>query len=261
MDFRFPLWVDPTLRADAGADVILDGQNSNDRFGFSVSSAGDFNGDGIDDVIVGAWADDNNSLNTSGSAFIFFGGITGTKRADADADVIIDGQSQNDKFGYSVSSAGDFNGDGKGDVIVGAFADDNNSLGASGSAFIFFGGITGTKRADADADVILNGQSGSDQFGVSVASAGDFNGDGKDDVIVGAYQDDNNSQNGSGSAFIFFGGITGTKRADADADVIIDGQNSNNRLGRSVSSAGDFNGDGKDDVIVGAYLDDNNSAK
>ncbi|MDC0947250.1 integrin alpha, partial [Nitrospinaceae bacterium] len=260
MDFRFPLWVDPTLRADAGADVRIDGQNSNDRFGFSVSSAGDFNGDGIDDVIVGAWADDNNSLNTSGSAFIFFGGITGTKRADADADVIIDGQSQNDKFGYSVSSAGDFNGDGKGDVIVGAFADDNNSLGASGSAFIFFGGITGTKRADADADVILNGQSGSDQFGVSVASAGDFNGDGKDDVIVGAYQDDNNSQNGSGSAFIFFGGITGTKRADADADVIIDGQNSNNRLGRSVSSAGDFNGDGKDDVIVGAYLDDNNSA-
>ena len=60
-----------------------------DRFGYSVSSAGDFNGDGIDDVIVGAWADDNNSLNTSGSAFIFFGGITGTKRADADADVIL----------------------------------------------------------------------------------------------------------------------------------------------------------------------------
>ena len=57
------------------------------------------------------------------------------------------------KFGDSVSSAGDFNGDGKGDVIVGAWADDNNSANASGSAFIFFGGITGTKRADADADV------------------------------------------------------------------------------------------------------------
>ena len=55
MDFSFPLWVDPTLRADAGADVILDGQNSNDRFGYSVSSAGDFNGDGKGDVIVGAF--------------------------------------------------------------------------------------------------------------------------------------------------------------------------------------------------------------
>ena len=58
------------------------------------------------------------------------------------------------------------------------------------------------------------------EFGFSVSSAGDFNGDGKGDVIVGAYFDDNNSENNSGSAFIFFGGITGTKRADADADVI-----------------------------------------
>ena len=75
----------------------------------------------------------------------------------------------------------------------------------------FFGGITGTKRADADADVILDGQSGADVFWRSVASAGDFNGDGKDDVIVGAWGDDNNSASSSGSAFIFFGGITGTK--------------------------------------------------
>jgi large repetitive protein len=222
MDFSFPLWVDPTLRADAGADVILDGQSRNDRFSYSVSSAGDFNGDGIDDVIVGAYVDDNN-VNNTGSAFIFFGGITGTKRADADADVILNGQSGNDRFGYSVSSAGDFNGDGKSDVIVGAYKDDNTGE-ISGSAFIFFGGITGTKRADADADVILNGQSAGDQFGLSVASAGDFNGDGKSDVIVGAHEDGNNSEDRSGSAFIFFGGITGTKTADADADVILNGQ-------------------------------------
>ena len=66
------------------------------------------------------------------------------------------------------------------DVIVGVELDDNNSANDAGSAFIFFGGITGTKRADADADVILNGQSSSDFFGGSVASAGDFNGDGKE---------------------------------------------------------------------------------
>ena len=96
------------------------------------------------------------------------------------------------QFGFSVASAGDFNGDGKDDVIVGAKQDDNNSATDSGSAFIFFGGITGTKRADADADVILNGQSAGDLFGYSVASAGDFNGDGKSDVIVGAHEDDNN---------------------------------------------------------------------
>ena len=80
---------------------LLMEQSSQDRFGYSVSSAGDFNGDGIDDVIVGAWADDPNS-STSGSAFIFFGGITGTKRADDDADVILNGESNADKFGDSV---------------------------------------------------------------------------------------------------------------------------------------------------------------
>jgi hypothetical protein len=91
-------------------------------------------------------------------------------------------------------------------VIVGAWADDNNSASGSGSAFIFFGGITGTKRADADADadVILNGQSTNDYFGLSVASAGDFNGDGVNDVIVGVEDDNNNSATDSGSAFIFF---------------------------------------------------------
>ncbi|MGR3319038.1 MAG: integrin alpha [Candidatus Anammoxibacter sp.] len=141
----YPLWVDPTLRADADADVILEGQSAFDNFGVSVASAGDFNGDGIDDVIVGAPDDGNNGESISGSAFIFFGGKTGTKRADADADVILEGQSSGDRFGNSVASAGDFNGDGLDDVIVGATGDDNNGQIPSGRAFIFFGGITGTK--------------------------------------------------------------------------------------------------------------------
>ena len=191
---------------------------------------------------------------------IFFGGITGTKRADANADVILNGQTDGDEFGYSVASAGDFNGDGKDDVIVGAVSDDNNGANNSGSAFIFFGGITGTKSA-ADADVILNGTSANDQWGGKVSSAGDFNGDGKDDVIVGAHKDDNNSESDSGSAFIFFGGITGTKRADADANVILNGQSADDKFGVLVASAGDLNDDGRPDVIVGAEEDDNNSGE
>ena len=148
-DLTFPLWVDPTLTADADANVILNGQSADDQLGFSVASAGDFNGDGLDDVIVGALRDDN-SGSDSGSAFIFFGGVTGTKSADADADVILNGQSAGDLFGISVASAGDFNGDGLDDVIVGASGDDNSGE-SSGSAFIFFGEGTANTPPVADA--------------------------------------------------------------------------------------------------------------
>ena len=256
-----------SLRADADANVILDGQSAGDRFGESVASAGDFNGDGFDDVIVGAHLDSNNGESSSGSAFIFFGQNPVSQiilRADADADIILDGQGTQDFFGASVASAGDFNGDGFDDVIIGASNDNNNGQLSSGSAFLFFGQIPVgqlTLRADADADVILDGQSADDLFGISVASAGDFNGDGFDDVIVGAERDDNNGESDSGSAFIFFGSNPVgqlTLRADADADIILDGQSSGDNFGGSVASAGDYNGDGLVDVIVGAHFDDNN---
>ncbi len=264
----FPLWVDPSLRADPDANITINGQNSLDHLGFNVASAGDFNGDGLEDVIVGARFDDNNFATNSGSAYIFFGrnsNAPSNLSVDSSADVILNGQSDGDRFGNTVASAGDFNGDGLDDVIVGALFDDNNSEFDSGSAYIFFGRNPGaplTLRADADANIILDGQSAGDLFGNSVGSAGDFNGDGLDDVIVGANSDDNNGENNSGSAFIFFGQNPAnqlTLRADLNANVILNGQSANDQFSVSVATAGDFNGDGLDDVVVGATGDDNNS--
>ncbi len=263
----FPLWVDPSLRADPNANVTINGQDSLDHLGFSVASAGDFNGDGLEDVIVGARFDDNNFATNSGSAYIFFGrnsNVPLNLSVDSKADVIINGQSDGDRFGNTVASAGDFNGDGLDDVIVGALFDDNNSELDSGSAFIFFGRSPTTQltlRADADANVILNGQNNGDLFGNSVGSAGDFNGDGLDDVVVGANSDDNNGENNSGSAFIFFGQNPATQmtlRADVDANVVLNGQSASDQFSTSVANVGDFNGDGLDDVVVGASGDDNN---
>lgn len=242
---------------DANADVVLRGQGG---FANAVASAGDFNGDGYDDVIVGWSVNDNGNGLSSGSAFVFFGQSYTTQQildANTDADVVINGR-DNSQLGLSVASAGDFDGDGMDDIIVGG--GDHLVDGVCGtSVYLLFGADYPTQQvlsAEVGADVVLNAQACNNGFGRSVASAGDFNGDGLDDVIVGAFVDDAGfPYNGIGSAFIFFGGQTGTiSDPDSNADVVLNGEGGLvgfGAFGFSVASAGDFNGDGLDDVVVG----------
>ena len=183
----------------------FNGDNAFDRFGSSVSGAGDVNGDGFDDFIVGAFGDDNNG-NYSGSARVFSG-------ADGSVLFTVSGDSLYDEFGRSVSGAGDVNGDGFDDLIVGAFGDDNNGN-QSGSARVFSG-------ADGSVLFTFNGDSAGDYFGFSISGAGDVNGDGFDDLIVGARSDDNNGSN-SGSARVFISVVTTPDRLCADQNE--DGQ-------------------------------------
>jgi len=148
------------------------------------------------------------------------------------------GSAAGDHMGYSVSNAGDVNSDGYDDVIVGAI---HNSDGGSnaGQAYVFYCG----PDMDNIADVTFTGKAVNDYFGDSVSSAGDVNGDGYDDVIIGA------GANGISYANIYFGG----QNMDNNPDVTFTGESAADYYGRSVSGAGDVNGDGYDDVIVGAY--------
>jgi hypothetical protein len=226
-------------------DWTAESDQAGAHLGFAVSSAGDVNGDGYDDVIAGAFNYDNGEAN-EGGAFVYHGsalGLSATPAWTAESD-----QAGAD-FGYSVSSAGDVNGDGYGDVIVGAFLYDNGEAN-EGRAFVYHGSALGLSATPAW--MVESDQVGAN-FGRFVSDAGDVNGDGYGDVIVGAFLYDNPESN-EGRAYVYHGngfGLSTTPAWTAESD-----QASGN-FGYSVSSAGDVNGDGWSDVIVGAYGYDN----
>ena len=215
--------IDP--EGDAMQQNVFNGYASGNLFGNSVSSAGDVNGDGFDDLIVGAYQYDTAGVQT-GRAYIFFGGTT----INSEPDVILKGESFYNRFGISVSKAGDFNNDGFDDVIVGT-----RTFTPTGKAYIFFGGSS----MDNLADVVIENTGSSDvAFGSCVSDGGDINNDGYDDVIVGSY----------GNVFIYLG----NSMNENTADFILTAENSNDAFGSSVSKAGDVNGDGYTDVVIGA---------
>jgi len=223
-----------TLTVTLIPQMTFDGDSAGEEFGGSVSGAGDVNGDGFDDLIVGAEFDNNNGED-SGSARVI-SGIDGSTLYN------LNGDSANDQFGTSVSGAGDVNGDGFADLIVGARFDDNNGT-DSGSARVISG---------VDGSILYNfdGDSAFASFGTSVSGAGDVNDDGFADLIVGASLGENNGIL-SGSAWVFSG---------VDGSVLhrFAGDSSSDLFGECVSGAGDVNGDGFADLIVGAVGDDNN---
>lgn len=214
-------------------DLILNGEAISNVFGSSVSSAGDVNGDGFDDLLIGAYGY-NSSI---GRAYIYYGGAA----MDNIADVILDGEQVSNYFGIRLSAAGDVNGDGFEDVLVSATGHSSST----GKVYLYFGG----SPMDNVPDQSFYGESASSQFGISVSGAGDVNGDGYKDIVVGSDLYNTNT----GRAYIFLGG----NFISPFPYITIDGATQNNFFGYSASGAGDLNRDGFDDVIVGAYGNNN----
>jgi hypothetical protein len=205
------------------------------QFGYSVASAGDVNGDGFADVVVGA----DGAMSGTGRVHVYLGSAAGLSSTPAQSLTGPDGASG--RFGWSVASAGDINGDGYADVVVGA----PYAMSETGRVHVYLGSAAGLSSTPAQSLTGPDGASGF--FGWSVASAGDVNGDGFADVVVGAH----GAMSYTGRVHVYLGSASGLNSTPAQSLTGPDG--GGGRFGYSVASAGDVNGDGFADVVVGAW--------
>jgi len=262
------------IKLDGSNGFSINGAAAFNQSGRAVSAAGDVNGDGINDIVIGAYAATANGIPLAGISYIVFGRDTDMQgefpdklelsQLDGNNGLRLEGETFDEFSGFAVSGAGDINGDGLDDVIIGAYRADTIGAFLVGRSYVLFG------RAGAfPSRIVLARLDGSDGFrlvgateldgsGWSVSEAGDFDGDGLDDLLVSAIGGDVGSNIDAGKVYVLFGTTAGFAAVNSlsglsgDSGMRIDGAAFAERAGRQVSAAGDINGDGIDDIIIGA---------
>ncbi|MBL8681315.1 MAG: VCBS repeat-containing protein [Myxococcales bacterium] len=217
----------------ASPNVVLSAPMGASSFGSALDAAGDINGDGFGDLVVGA------ASATSGRAFVYFGSATGVATTPSVSLMGAGG----DEFGTGVSGVGDVDRDGYGDFAVGAPNAMVPGLGAAGTATVFLGRATMPITGP-----VLLGTAVGERFGASVTGGGDFDADGFADVVVGAPRADVGPLVDAGQARAFLGSATGLQTVSTAS---INGQRAGDNVGFALAVLGDFNGDSAAEAIAG----------
>jgi hypothetical protein len=210
---------------------------------FKTMTEGDTDGDGYADLVVGAFGMDVGGNSDAGAAYLFKGSASGIETTSA---VKWEGEAADERLGLNWDTA-DLNGDGYADVIIGV----PNRNSDKGTVLIFDGSSTGVPSTPS---TTISGFSDGERFGFAVSKGGDINADGFDDLIVGAPTYDITGLENVGATYVFLGSADSVPTSPSNT---VSGQYDNGTLGACVSSAGDVNGDGFDDVITTSIGVDN----
>jgi hypothetical protein len=218
--------------------------------GDPVAVVGDTNGDGFDDAVTSLMTPAGYSWQESAAALMLGGTYSSVKTGDA----LIKGEysDRGNLFGHDLDGAGDLNADGYADIVIGAPWAHQGSF-ETGAAFVFLGPISGEHSMD-EANAVLLGEEHQDQAGWSVAGLGDTDGDGTSDLAVGAPMGDGNGSQ-PGVVYVVRGPVAGTVDLAA-ADLRVVGEEDADETGATVAAAGDVDGDGLQDLLVGAPRND-----